>query len=287
MIELSPPNIGVLEQEFMNTVLSSGWVGPDGTAVEMFEERVAAAAGRKWAIATITGTAALHAAAFVLWSRRPRVNTYEAAFPAMANVMIHLGYAGYSVPGGVDHDLAIYKQNDRPNARVIADRAPAIGEPKSDADVECYSFAANKIVTCGHGGAIVGDDQDLEGYIRYEIRQGYLHDGHFNYRMANVNAAIGCAQMERLGELKEAKRRIWNRYRDAGLQMVERGASRWMATISVPYPYLMPRAEVLNKMGIGARAEPAGLSLPCGSGLTEDDQDRVIRALEETHALAA
>lgn len=267
--------------------VASGWVGPDGPSVDVFEARVAAKSGRKWAIATITGTAALHAAAYVIWARRPRVNSFEAAFPAMANVMIQLGYAGYSVPGGIDHDLAIYKPMHEPTAVVIADRAPALGEPRSEADVECYSFAANKIITCGQGGAIVGDDHDLEQRIRDEIRQGYFHDGHFNYRMSNLAAALGCAQIERLPELKEAKRRIWNRYRDAGLPMVERGASRWMSTIAIPYPHLHERAKQLNKMGIMARAEPAGLSLPCGTGLSVADQDRVIRALEDIDALAA
>jgi len=269
MIQLAVPNLGPREATCAAQAITSGWVGPSGPFVEKFEEMVARAAGRQWAVATITGTAALHVSAFVLWNWRPCFRIWKSSFPAMANVRQNLWGHGPIKDGGFNHDVAMYEAR----GRVIADRAPAIGERHIiNADVECYSFAANKIVTCGHGGAVVGDDPDLEKRIRAEIMQGYGLPGHFNYRMANINAAIGCAQMERLAELKAAKRRIWQRYADAGLPMVDRGASRWMSTV-IWSAALVPQ---LAEEGIEARAEPAGVSIPCSTGLTESDQDMVM-----------
>lgn len=275
MIPLAVPNLGWRERVYSAEAVHSGWVGPDGPFVQRFEAMVAKAAGRTWAIATITGTAALHACVFTLWGRKDIVVAEaRCAFPAMLNVIDQLGGVVYpgADRGGVDHDLQLYANLRREWEPVIADRAPAIGEPQSDADVECYSFAANKIVTCGHGGAIAGDDPDMEKRLREEICQGYGRSGHFNYRMANVNAAIGCGQMERLDELKAAKRRIWQRYADAGLPMVRRGASRWMATINAPGSIV----EKLAQKNIEARSEPSGVSIPCSTNIEDWEQDRII-----------
>lgn len=273
MIPLSAPNLGNIEQAYLVQAVKSGWVGPSGPFVEQFEDDVAKISGRTWAIATITGTAALHVSAFVLWGFKPNIRIWRNAFPAMRNVRENLwGFGKIIGSGGINHDHALYECR----SLVLADRAPAIGELKIlNANIECYSFAANKIVTCGHGGAIVGDDLYLEACLREEIHQGYGMKGHFNYRMANINAAIGCAQMERIDELKSAKRRIWQKYADAGLPMIDRGESRWMATIK---PNLPPELVVgyLEANGIEARAEPSGVSIPCSTNLSECDQDKVI-----------
>jgi perosamine synthetase len=276
MIPLAAPNLGRREAEYAASAIASGWVGPDGPFVERFEDLVAKASGRKWAVATITGTAALHVAGYVLGFSGKRVAFPEEAFPAARNVLTMLGCDISEIYTGSDHDLWWYSY-DADQAHAFCDRAPAIGEPPttvSKSALECYSFAANKIATCGHGGAVVGDDPDLLTGVRLEVRQGYYLDGHFNYRMANINAAIGCAQMERLDELKDAKRRIWQRYADAGLPMVDRGPSRWMATLRAPAGLV----ETLARDGIESRAEPAGVSIPCGTGLTEYEQDNVIKS---------
>lgn len=279
MIPLAVPNLTGKEHEYVAQALASGHIGPDGPFVERFEAMVAKAAGRKWAVATITGTAALHLAVRALhdgWKPPVHALLNSRAFPALRNVLLVERFRVDYVDGDFNHDVEAWGS--------IADRAPAIGEPPTDAILECYSFAANKTVTCGQGGAVVGDDAGREAQVRTLIRQGYDRSGLFNYRMADINAAIGCAQMERLDELRAAKRRIWERYRGAGLPMVERGASRWMSTIAAPAS-LVAR---LRARGIEARAEPAGVSIPCSTGLTEADQDVVIRAvLEELCAASA
>jgi len=266
MIPHASPNLSGRESEYVDEVLASTWVGPEGPFVERLEDMVARAAGRGWAVATTTGTSALESAAVVL-GLNGAMPVQRLAFPAMRNVLTNLGCDIIEVEGGENHDTAFYG--------ALCDRAPAIGEPPTGASLECYSFAANKVVTCGHGGVVVGDDIILESAVRSVIKQGYGRSGIFNSRMANVNAAIGCAQMERLDEFKATKRRIWERYRDSGIDLMDRGASRWLCTLNGTHDGLV---EKMKMKGIECRTEPCGVSLPCSTHLSELDQDRVIAA---------
>lgn len=85
-----------------------------------------------------------------------------------------------------------------------------------------FSFFGNKVITTGEGGMVVTDDEELALRCRHLRGQGvspvrtYWHDVvGFNYRMTNIAAAIGVAQLERIDEVIETKRRIADRYRDA------------------------------------------------------------------------
>ena len=275
MIPLAVPNLRGKERAYLAQAVEQNWIGPEGPFVKRFEDMVAKAAGRKWAVATITGTAALHVAAMVLGFAGKLVGVPRHAFPAARNVFNQMYCAVVLTDGGECHDAQMYSTGPWP---MLCDRAPAIGEPPVDAQLECYSFAANKIVTCGHGGAVVGDNDAHERQIRALIRQGQ-GGGMFNYRMANVNAALGCAQMERLDELKAAKRRIWDRYAARfPIPIMDRGPSRWMSTLNIKSDEGTLAAE-LSAQEIETRMEPGGgLSLPCSTGLSETDQDKVIEA---------
>ena len=274
MIPLAEPNFTGREREYVAEAIASAHAGPDGAFVGMFEDMVAKAAGRSWAVAVDSGTAALHVAAYCLGFQGKAYDWPRHSFPAMWNIGQMLGCHVSPIGGGTDHDLALYREKHT-LWPTLADRAPAIGGPPGEATLECYSFAANKTVTCGKGGAVVGDDDELRDYVRSAIRPGVNRSGVFNYRMANINAAIGCAQLERLDELRAAKARIWAHYDDAGLPMIERGPSRWMTTVE-DHAGLV---EAMAEKGIECRMEPGiGVSLPCSTGLTETDQDRVIDA---------
>lgn len=268
IIPLATPNLCGKESEYVAEAISRGYIGPSGPFVERFEDMVAKASGRKWAVATITGTAAIHAAMSVIGGFKSTIAVPEMAFPAARNVLGMVGAEIVSYVGGENHDCAYYRHY------CVADRAPAIGEPPVRSIVECYSFAANKTATCGHGGAIVGDDSGILSDLRVVIHQGRNQVGRFNYRMADLNAAVGCAQMEKLDEFKARKREIWNRYRDAGIPMMERGASRWMSTTTLKLDIAKLKAE-----GIETREECGGTSLPCSTHLTVKSQDEVIRAV--------
>ena len=109
---------------------------------------------------------------------------------------------------------------------VLEDCAEALGSSRggrpagSFGDVGAFSFFGNKTVTTGEGGMVVTDEDDLATNLRLTKGQGqapdrrYWHDRlGFNYRMTNIAAAIGCAQIERLPATLVRKREIAARYK--------------------------------------------------------------------------
>lgn len=107
---------------------------------------------------------------------------------------------------------------------LIADGAAAIGAQYnggnigSIADATVFSFNGNKTITCGGGGAIVSNNKELIERARHlatTARCGidYEHDMvGYNNRMTNLQAAVGCAQLERVYEFVDKKRRIRDYY---------------------------------------------------------------------------
>ncbi len=86
----------------------------------------------------------------------------------------------------------------------------------------CFSFNGNKIITTGGGGMLVTDNAEWAARARYLTTQAkddpieYVHNAiGYNYRLTNVLAAMGCAQMEQLGEFIEIKRLIARRYQES------------------------------------------------------------------------
>ncbi len=88
--------------------------------------------------------------------------------------------------------------------------------------VGCFSFNGNKIITTGGGGMLVTSNAEWAARARYLTTQAkddpieYVHNAvGYNYRLTNLLAAIGCAQMEQLDEFVEAKRQIAKRYQES------------------------------------------------------------------------
>lgn len=86
-------------------------------------------------------------------------------------------------------------------------------------ELGCFSFNGNKIITSGGGGMITTDDHELAIQARHLTTQAKVRDGNYahdtvgyNYRLTNIAAALGVAQLERLPEVLRAKRAIANRY---------------------------------------------------------------------------
>lgn len=207
---------------------------------------------------------------------------------------------------------------------VVADAAAAMGATCRDrpigvlAQLSCLSFNGNKTVTCGGGGMVLSGDHDLltrAAHLNTTARNGtaYVHDeAAFNYRMTNIQAAVGLAQIERLADLVAAKRRIFRRYAEAlddlpGMHPLPQASwaesACWFAGMSLDDPNrLRTLIGALNEAGIQARdfwvpmhwqppyrgcprAEslvqseaiaPRVLTLPCSTHLSEDDQAMVI-----------
>jgi perosamine synthetase len=94
--------------------------------------------------------------------------------------------------------------------------------------VSALSFNGNKVVTTGGGGAVLTNDatlgrraKHLTTTARTPHRWNFLHDEvGYNYRLPNLNAALGCAQLERLPSMVDRKRRLAARY-DAAFSAVE------------------------------------------------------------------
>lgn len=109
---------------------------------------------------------------------------------------------------------------ERRSLAVIEDAAEAHGAEYRDrkagglGTLGCFSFYANKIITTGEGGMVVTDDPELALRCRKLRDQAYENERRFwhtemgyNYRLTNVQAAIGVAQLERIEEFIETRRR--------------------------------------------------------------------------------
>ena len=89
------------------------------------------------------------------------------------------------------------------------------------------SFNGNKTITTGGGGAILTDDPELSKRAKHLTttaktphRWDYIHDEvGYNYRMPNLNAALGCAQLEQLPDFLTSKRRLYDSYQEAFLDI--------------------------------------------------------------------
>nr|WP_277924076.1 aminotransferase class I/II-fold pyridoxal phosphate-dependent enzyme [Halobacillus yeomjeoni] len=187
-----------------------------------------------------------------------------------------------------------------------------------------FSFNGNKIITTSGGGMLVSDDREAIEKAKFLSTQAkdpapyYLHHQQgYNYRLSNVLAGIGLAQMEVLDERVQQKRKIFDRYKTnlkAMNFMPEIKNSlhtRWLTTALLPPGSRMGTLELveaLSKEQIEARpvwkplhTQPLfkgckyythekdrsisdelfkrGLCLPSGTGMTEFDQERVIETV--------
>lgn len=192
----------------------------------------------------------------------------------------------------------------------------------------CFSFYANKIITTGEGGMVVTNDTRLAEKARalkdlaHSSQRRFLHtEIGFNYRMTNLQAAIGLAQLERIGELSEMRRQNARRYNSIladvpGVRLpVEKSWARnvyWMYSIVLesnsgtsrdslmgslakqgietrPMFIPMHRQPAFNNRGlfmgenypIADELDHNGLNLPSGSGLG-NEVDVVCSAIKKT-----
>lgn len=130
----------------------------------------------------------------------------------------------YGHPANMPAILRIARERD---VFVIEDCAEAHaakvagGVVGSLGDVGCFSFYGNKIITTGEGGIIVTNDKDLAERCQYlkdhamdRGRYYYHSEVGYNCRMTNLQAAVGCAQIERFDEILATRRRILDYYQD-------------------------------------------------------------------------
>lgn len=211
------------------------------------------------------------------------------------------------------HGIAVVEDvAEAPGARY---RGRALG---TFGELSCYSFFANKIMTTGEGGMVLCRDPELDIELRVRRDHGmslsrrYVHDVvGFNYRMTNMQAAIGLAQLGRLDAILKTRDAQAERYRrrfDDCARIAWRpredycDSVHWLATVTLETEDLRdPLLEHLNNLGIDARqmvfpvhmATPyrdgnaaadfpvsrsvslRSLHLPSSTGLAGDDVERI------------
>lgn len=137
-----------------------------------------------------------------------------------AIIPVHL----YGQPCDMDAIMEISKEN---NIYIIEDCAEAHGAKYkgknvgSFGDISCFSFFGNKIITTGEGGMCLSNNINIDSKLRQLRDHGmskekkYWHDMvGYNYRMTNIQAAIGCAQLERIDEILKIRESIEKKYKD-------------------------------------------------------------------------
>jgi len=195
-------------------------------------------------------------------------------------------------------------------------------------DFGCFSFNGNKVMTTGGGGMIVTAAASAADRARHLTTQArvegreYAHDEvGYNYRLTNLAAALGVAQLEQLPRFLERKREIARRYAEGldGLAVTKAPCEGWAEPSFWLYSVLLQNGpdrdavlDALDGKGIDARplwlpahVQPPyasagsvggavaeelhekGLSLPSSVGLSDIDQSRVINALRAVVAAPA
>jgi len=197
----------------------------------------------------------------------------------------------------------------RHNLCIIEDATEALGSRYKGrpagtlGDLGVFSFNGNKLITTGGGGMVVGSDPQRLSHIRFLANQarreeaGYFHpEIGFNYRMTNLEASLGLAQMQRLHEFIESKNRIHGIYaeafRDVGelqLQAPCEGADDvvWLNAVTIDtahagkgIPEIM---ETLKQRGIPTRRlfMPLVCFPPYFEGHREEAYPRAVRLYNE------
>jgi perosamine synthetase len=179
----------------------------------------------------------------------------------------------------IDHDAldAVAKEFNLP---VLSDATESLGSTWHGQPAGSYglvsvlSFNGNKIVTTGGGGAILSDDDRLAARVKHLASTAKLphkwefnHDrSAFNYRMPNLNAAVGVAQLEKLDQFLAEKRRLAANYRRSlsGIPGVEvmsdppgTDSNYWLVAIKLDRAAASKRDELLDALhGGGLKCRP-------------------------------
>lgn len=268
MLLLSGPNMCGNEWTYVKDCLDTGWVSSMGAYVDRFEKMSAEFAGTQYAVATSSGTTALHICLIMLGvGKDDYVITPNITFVATCNSICYTGARpilidtdeqswqmdldllqefleketvqingachykkdGKRIPVlmpvhvlgnmcDMDRLMSLAKQH---NLVVLEDSTEALGSyykgkhAGSFGLMGTFSYNGNKIITTGGGGMIVTNDEALAKKAKHLTTQAksdpfeYKHDEiGYNYRLVNVAAAMGVAQMELLPSFIQRKKEI-------------------------------------------------------------------------------
>ena len=335
----SRPTLGAEEIKAVSSVISSGDVA-EGAIVQEFERSFADYLNIQHAVATNSGTSALHLAllalevgpgdevvipSYVCCALLNAVN-YTGATPVLADICpdtynldaadVKKRLSGRTkaiiVPHlfGMAADLNPLLKLDVP---IIEDCAQAVGSVYAQRPVgtfgvaAIYSFYATKVMTTGEGGMVVSNAKDIADRIRdlktYDQKDDYKI--RFNYKMTDIQAALGLAQLERLDSIIRRRRAIAEQYTrffktlDLNLPPDDSGhlffryvlglntdSLSWINILSgkgigCDRPIYLPLHRQIKLKGypVTEKAWKNSLSIPIYPSLTDDEVTRVIDAV--------
>lgn len=260
------------------------------------------------------------------WTMDPDDVARKISTRTRALMPVHL----YGHPCDMDPLLALARAH---GLRVVEDNAEALGaeyrgrKTGTLGDIGCFSFFANKVITTGEGGMVITRDRTLHEKMAV-LRDHGMEKGRrywhvvpgYNYRMTNLQAAIGLAQMERLGAFLARREAIVARYDShlrhvPGIELPPR--AKWARNIHWLYSILVDASRTgidrdtlaarLAVQGIETRGffhplhiQPPyaplargdtfpvttelaanGLSLPTANDILEDDVDQVCKCIAD------
>ncbi len=154
------------------------------------------------------------------------------------------------------------------NLYVIEDAAQSIGSiyknrrPGSLSDIGCFSFQGAKIMVTGEGGMLVTNDEKLYAKARFYNDHGrdpkgsfWIFEVGYKYKMSNLQAALGLAQLERIKDLVDKKRLVFKWYKERlnkvnGLQLNDEKkyvrSNFWMSSIVLNGKFKINRDELMK-----------------------------------------
>lgn len=355
MISIACPLIGEDEQIAIAGVLASGMIA-QGPKVAEFEERFAEFAGTRYAVATTSGTTALHVA-LLAHEIGPgdEVITSPFSFIASANCILYVGarpvFADIEEPyftmdpeqirakitprtrailpvhlyGQACEMEAIKEIAAEHNLAIIEDACQAHGAKLAGKMVgswgtACYSFYPTKNMTTVEGGMITTDDAQIAERARLIRNHGspqrYFHTTlGYNFRMTDVQAAVGIVQLGKLPGWNETRRQnaaaldnglmnipgieipavrlgaehVYHQYtiRVADRDVFAEHLKSTGIGFGIHYPLPIPQQPLYARTGYSAAcpvAETASqqvISLPVHPALTGDQLDQIIQSCEQ------
>lgn len=249
MVPVCEPTLKGNELKYVTECVKSGWISSSGKFIKKFEDGFSEYCNAKYGISCSSGTAALHLAVEAMGiGRGDEVIMPTFTMIASCNAVIYAGAKPVLADSeletwNIDADKIEEKITKRTkaimvvhtyghpvdmdkvkrvahkhNLAIIEDAAEAHGaEYKGEkagslGDIACFSYYANKILTCGEGGMIVTNNEkwaENAGLLRnhYFGEPRFLHKKiGYNYRMTNIQAAIGLAQLEKIEDYVNARR---------------------------------------------------------------------------------
>lgn len=365
LIPASEPLLSANTVRYVEECLNSGWISSEGHFIQEFEKSWACYCGMPHGVAVSSGTAALQIAmkclglqagdevimptftiiscalAVIEAGANPvlvdadpgtwcmDVSQVESKITSRTRAILPVHTYGHPVDMDPLSDLACEH-----NLLIVEDAAEAHGAEYKRrkvgglGDLSCFSFYANKIITCGEGGMVLARSDDHAEHLRSLRNLSFRSDRRFyhtelgyNYRLTNLQAAIGLSQVEQIDNHLARKRRMGAAYNERlkGISCIQLPAEEswaknvyWMYGVVLdesagmnaeefakhlyergidtrPFFTGMHEQPVFKEMGlftnehypVAEKLARQGLYLPSGLTLTESQMDLVCEAVRK------